>query len=70
VIARLMRADLRTTTRLGHNSLLSSLSSLNPGTTDARLLGQGRHEGRSQDADDGDAMGPGRVDGMRPNHPA
>ena len=29
---------------------------VNPGTTDARLPGQGRHGGRSQDTDAGDAM--------------
>ena len=29
---------------------------LTPGTTDARLPGQGRHGGRSQDTDAGDAM--------------
>ena len=40
---------------------------VNPGTTDARLPGQGRHGGRSQDTDAGDAMV--RSSGDRANRP-
>ena len=79
-IARIMRDDHQATAHLGLNCLLSTLSSLlsrpssvssllprNPDTTDARFPGQGRHKGRSQDADAGDIMGSFQLESLNPN---
>ena len=56
---------------LSHPSCLvppvSSLLPRNPDTTDARFPGQGRHKGRSQDADAGDAMGSFQLESLNPN---
>ena len=74
-IARVMPDDHQATAHLGLNCLLSTLLSLLspfllhriPDTTDARFPGQGRHKGRSQDADAGDAMGSFQLESLNPN---
>ena len=65
-----MHDDHQATAHLGLNCLLSTFSSLLPripDTTDARFPGQGRHKGRSQDADAGDAMGSFQLEPLNPN---
>ena len=65
--SRIMPEDHQPTAHLGRFSFLSISCNVNPGTTDARLPGQGRHGGRSQDTDAGDAMV--RSSGDRANRP-
>ena len=65
------RSPAHRSPRSVHSPLISH--HVTPGTTDARLPGQGRHGGRSQDTNAGDAMGlsgnrscrPPRVNGFR-----